>query len=98
AAASHRNDFEFMGSPYLLFVWSPDSSVTSPQKVSLSRDISVFMDPARPARLSSTESRRCGSGMEARTAEDALRREDLAGLKALLERHCRSAAVAEDLL
>jgi RNA polymerase sigma-70 factor (ECF subfamily) len=36
--------------------------------------------------------------MDARTAEDALRREDLAGLKALLERHCRSAAVAEDLL
>src|SRR6478736_167142 len=36
--------------------------------------------------------------MDSRTAEDALRREDLAGLKSLLERHCRSAAVAEDLL
>jgi len=36
--------------------------------------------------------------MDSRTAEDALRREDLAGLKSLLERHCGSAAVADDLL
>src|SRR4051812_37805557 len=36
--------------------------------------------------------------MDSRTAEDALRREDLAGLKSLLERRCGSAAVAEDLL
>lgn len=36
--------------------------------------------------------------MDSRTAEDALRREDLAGLKTLLERHCHSAAIAEDLL
>jgi RNA polymerase sigma-70 factor (ECF subfamily) len=36
--------------------------------------------------------------MDARTAEHGLRREDLAGLKSLLERHCRSAAIAEDLL
>jgi RNA polymerase sigma-70 factor (ECF subfamily) len=36
--------------------------------------------------------------MDSRTAEDALRREDLAGLKSLLERRCGSAAVADDLL
>jgi RNA polymerase sigma-70 factor (ECF subfamily) len=36
--------------------------------------------------------------MDSRTAEDALRREDLAGLKSLLERQCGSAAVADDLL
>src|SRR3954469_17226345 len=39
-----------------------------------------------------------GIWMDARTAEDAMRREDLAGLKSLLERRCGSAAVAEDLL
>jgi DNA-directed RNA polymerase specialized sigma24 family protein len=36
--------------------------------------------------------------MDSRTAEDALRREDLAGIRSLLERRCGNAATAEDLL
>jgi len=36
--------------------------------------------------------------MDARTAEDALRREDLAGLRTLLERKCGNAATADELL
>jgi RNA polymerase sigma-70 factor (ECF subfamily) len=36
--------------------------------------------------------------MDARTAEDALRREDLAGLRRLLERKCGNPATAEELL
>jgi RNA polymerase sigma-70 factor (ECF subfamily) len=36
--------------------------------------------------------------MDSRTAEDALRREDLAGIRSLLERQCGNAATAEDLL
>jgi RNA polymerase sigma-70 factor (ECF subfamily) len=36
--------------------------------------------------------------MDARTAEDAIRREDLAGLRNLLERKCGNAATADELL
>jgi RNA polymerase sigma-70 factor (ECF subfamily) len=36
--------------------------------------------------------------MDSRTAEDALRREDLTGIRSLLERHCGNAATADDLL
>ena len=36
--------------------------------------------------------------MDSRTAEDSIRKEDLRGLKSLLERHCGNAATAEDLL
>jgi RNA polymerase sigma-70 factor (ECF subfamily) len=36
--------------------------------------------------------------MDARTAEDAIRREDLAGLRSLLERKCGNAATADELL
>jgi RNA polymerase sigma-70 factor (ECF subfamily) len=36
--------------------------------------------------------------MDSRTAEDAMRREDLTGIRSLLERQCGSASVAEDLL
>lgn len=36
--------------------------------------------------------------MDARTAEDAIRREDLAGLRTLLERKCGNAATAEEVL
>jgi RNA polymerase sigma-70 factor, ECF subfamily len=36
--------------------------------------------------------------MDSRTAEQALRQQDLAGIKSLLERHCGSSAIAEDLL
>ena len=39
-----------------------------------------------------------GKGMDSRTAEDAIRREDLAGIRSLLERHCGNAATADDLL
>jgi RNA polymerase sigma-70 factor (ECF subfamily) len=36
--------------------------------------------------------------MDSRTAEQSLRQQDLAGIRSLLERHCGSSAVAEDLL
>lgn len=36
--------------------------------------------------------------MDSRTAEQGLRQQDLAGIKSLLERHCGSPTVAEDLL